>query len=165
MIDYGRKIKKLTFKAPQKSEKWMVSIRFQKGIKKKVKELAEKDYKGRGKQSLLIEDAVKYYLFTLKDIKWADYQRDYDYAELIDDIFEGIHQAPLDTASQVFFSLDTKNKILEVEKKIKLTNPLMNDVRVGIIRKAVSIRLSIGDRAFFDSIMEIDDESAYASTI
>lgn len=36
---------------------------------------AEKDYQGRGKQSLLIEDAVKYYLFTISNLKWTEYER------------------------------------------------------------------------------------------
>ncbi|STX81553.1 Uncharacterised protein [Legionella busanensis] len=151
-----RKSKKLFFQPPQKKEKWLVCIRFPKDIKEKLRQQAEKDYKGRGKQSLLIEDAVNYYLYTLSDIKWADYEKDSDYAELIDDIFEGLNQAPLEGATQVFFSEETKNRILEIEKKIKLTKPLMKDVRTGLIRKAVSIRLSLGDKAFFDSIMNMD---------
>ncbi|MBN9231811.1 MAG: hypothetical protein J0I93_13310 [Legionella sp.] len=147
--------KKLYFKAPQKKEKWLVCIRFPKDIKKKLRTQADKDYTGRGKQSLLIEDAVKYYLHTVSDIKWADHERDLDYIELIDDIQEGLNQAPLEGATQVFFTEETKNKILEIEKKIKLTKPLMKDVRTGLIRKAVSIRLSLGDKAFFDSIMKM----------
>jgi|GEM_PF-2651290 len=152
-----RKSKKLFFQAPKKMEKWLVCIRFPKDIKEKLKHQANIDYKSRGKQSLFIEDAVKYYLFTLKDIKWADYEKDLDYAELIDDIFEGLNQAHLEAATQVFFKEETKNRILEIEKKIKLTNPLIKDVRTGLIRKAVSIRLSLGDKAFFDSIMDIGD--------
>lgn len=31
----------------------------------------------------------------------------------------------------------------------------MKDVRTGLIRKAVSIRLSLGDKSFFDSIMDM----------
>ncbi|CZJ16697.1 TPA: hypothetical protein ACT9A3_002942 [Legionella pneumophila] len=50
-----------------------------------------------------------------------------DYAELIDDIFEGLNQASLEGAAQIFFTEETKNRILEVEKKIKLTKPLMKD--------------------------------------
>ena len=152
-----RKSRKLFFQAPQKKSKWLVCIRFPKDSKDKLKKQAEADYKGRGKQSLLIEDAVKYYLYTLSDIKWAEYEKDPDYAELIDDIYEGLNQAPLEGATQVFFTDETKNKILEIEKKIKLTKPLMKDVRTGLIRKAVSIRLSLGDKAFFDSIMNMDD--------
>jgi hypothetical protein len=152
-----KKSKKLFFQAPQKKEKWMVCIRFLKDIKEKLRKQADKDYKGRGKQSLLIEDSVKYYLYTLSEIKWADYERDSDYAELIDDIYEGLNQAPLEGATQVFFTEETKNKILEIEKKIKLTRPLMNDVRTGLIRKAVSIRLSLGDKRFFDSIMNMEN--------
>ncbi|RUR06972.1 hypothetical protein [Legionella sp. km772] len=151
-----RTTKKLFFQAPQKKEKWLVCIRFPKDIKEKLRQQSEKDYKGRGKQSLLIEDAVKYYLYTLSDIKWGDYERDLDYSELIDDIFEGLNQAPLEGATQVFFTEETKNKILEIEKKIKLTKPLMKDVRTGLIRKAVSIRLSLGDKNFFDSIMKME---------
>lgn len=151
-----RKSKKLFFQAPQKKEKWLVCIRFPKDIKEKLRKQAESDYKGRGKQSLLIEDAVKYYLYTLSDIKWGDYEKDLDYAELIDDIFEGLNQAPLEGATQVFFTEETKNRILEIEKKIKLTKPLMKDVRTGLIRKAVSIRLSLGDKNFFDSIMDME---------
>ena len=149
-----RKIKKLIFSVPEKKEKWMVCIRFPTDIRIKLKAQAEKDYEGRGKQSSLIEDAVNYYLFTCSEIKWADYQRDQDYAELIDDIYEGLNQRPLEGATQVFFSSKIKNKLLELEKKIKLINPLMKDVRTGLIRKAVSIRLSIGDKAFFDSIID-----------
>ncbi|MGC1182642.1 hypothetical protein [Legionella sp.] len=148
-----RKNKKLFFQAPQKQKKWLVCIRFPKDIKEKLKQQAEIDYKGRGKQSLLIEDAVKYYLYTLSDIKWAEYEKDLDYAELIDDIYEGLNQAPLEGATQVFFTEETKNKILEIEKKIKLTTPLMKDARTGLIRKAVSIRISLGDKSFFDSVM------------
>ncbi|HEN5561244.1 TPA: hypothetical protein U6314_003084, partial [Legionella pneumophila] len=147
--------KKLFFQSPQKKEKWLVCIRFPKDIKERLKKQAENDYKGRGKQSLLIEDAVKYYLYTLSDIKWAEYEKDPDYSELIDDIYEGLNQAPLEGATQVFFTDETKNKILEIEKKIKLTKPLMKDVRTGLIRKAVSIRLSLGDKSFFDSIMDM----------
>lgn len=149
----NKKSKKLFFSAPKKKEKWMVCIRFPRDIKEKLKVQAENDYEGRGKQSLLIEDAVKYYLYTLSDIKWADYEKDLDYAELIDDIYEGLHQGPLEGATQVFFSEDIKNKILDIEKKIKLTKPLIKDVRTGLIRKAVSIRVSLGNKAFFDSIM------------
>lgn len=151
--DTKGKMKRLMFKAPEKKEKWMVCIRFPRDIKNKIKIQAEKEYSGRGKQSSLIEDSVKYYLYTLNDIKWGEYEKDLDYAELIDDINEGINQGPLENATQVFFSHETKNKILELETKIKLTSPLLQDVRVGLIRKAVSIRLSIGDKQFFDSIM------------
>lgn len=150
-----KKNKKLFFKTPQKKEKWLVCIRFPKDIKEKLKRQAELDYSGRGKQSILIEDAVKYYLYTLLDIKWGEYEKDSDYAELIDDIYEGLNQAPLESATQVFFTDETKNNILEIEKKIKLTKPLMKDVRTGLIRKAVSIRLSLGDKGFFDSIMNM----------
>ncbi|WP_058533912.1 hypothetical protein [Legionella saoudiensis] len=152
-----RKSKKLFFTSPQKKEKWLVCIRFPKDIKEKLKVQAEKEYSGRGKQSLLIEDAVKYYLYTLAEIKWAEYEKDLDYCELIDDIYEGLNQGPLENATQVFFTEETKNQILELEKKIKLTKPLMKDVRTGLIRKAVSIRLSLGDKAFFDSIMNYSD--------
>ena len=154
-----RKSKKLFFQEPRKKEKWLVCIRFPKDVKEKLRKQAEKDYKGRGKQSLLIEDAVKYYLFTLADIKWADYEKDLDYFELIDDILEGLNQAPLEGATQVFFTEETKNRILEIEKKIKLTKPLMKDVRTGLIRKAVSIRLSLGDKMFFDSIMNMNSNN------
>ena len=150
-----KKSKKLFFQTNPKKAKWLVCIRFPKDIKLKLKSQAEKDYQGRGKQSLLVEDAVKYYLYTLSDIKWTEYEKDYDYAELIDDIHEGLSQAPLEGATQVFFTNETKNKILELEKKIKLTKPLIKDVRTGLIRKAVSIRLSLGDKAFFDSIMSM----------
>lgn len=102
-----------------------------------------------------LKNAVKYYLYSASDIKWADYERDLDYSELIDDIYEGLNQAPLEGATQVFFTDETKNQILEIEKKIKLTKPLMKDVRTGLIRKAVSIRLSLGDKSFFDAIMNM----------
>ena len=152
-IETKRKIKKMIFSAPEKKEKWLVCIRFPTDIRINLKIQAEKEYQGRGKQSALVEDAVKYYLYTCASIKWVDYERDTDYAELIDDIYEGLNQVPLENATQVFFSAETKNKILEIEKKIKLTNPLMKDVRTGLIRKAVSIRLSLGDKAFFDAVM------------
>ena len=148
-----RKVKKLIFSLPDKKDKWMICIRFPTDIRIKLKNQATKDYEGRGKQSLLIEDAIKYYLFTCSGIKWADYQRDQDYVELIDDIYEGLNQRPLEGATQVYLSPDIKEKLLEIEKKIKLINPLMRDVRTGLIRKAVSIRLSIGEKSFFDSIM------------
>ena len=154
-IEIKRKIKKMIFTAPDKKEKWLVCIRFPADIRMKLKAQAEKDYQGRGKRSALIEDAVKYYLYTCSSIKWVDYERDADYAELIDDIYEGLNQGPLESATQVFFSSETKIKILELEKKIKLANPLMNDVRTGLIRKAVSIRLSLGDKSFFDAVMSM----------
>lgn len=155
IIEQKRKITKIKFSAPEKKEKWMVCIRFPTDIKEKLKIQADKDYEGRGKQSALVEDAVKYYLYTCEDIKWADYEKDTDYAELIDDIHEGLNQSPLENATQVFFSNEVKNKILELEKKIKLINPVMKDVRTGLIRKAVSIRLSLGDKSFFDSVMNM----------
>lgn len=156
MTEEKKKIRKLKFTAAETKEKWMVCIRFPTDIKSKLKVQADKDYSGRGKQSALVEDAVKYYLYTCAKIKWADFERDMDYAELIDDIYEGINQGPLENSTQVFFSQGTKTKILEMEKKIKLANPLMKDVRTGLIRKAVSIRLSIGDKSFFDSVMNMD---------
>ena len=149
----GRKIKKIIFSVPEKKDKWMINIRFPTDIRMKLKMQATKDYDGRGKQSLLVEDAINYYLFTCSDIKWADYQRDQDYAELIDDIYEGLNQRPLEGATQVFLSQRTKDKLLDLEKKIKLIDPIMKDVRTGLIRKAVSIRLSLGDKSFFDSVM------------
>ena len=152
-----KKTKKLYFNSPPKEEKWMVCVRFPEDVKVRLREQATKDYTGRGKQSLLVDDAVKYYLFTQSDIKWAEYERDTDYAELIDDIYEGLSQGPLCNATQVFFSAETKGNILELEKKIKLTNPTIKDVRTGLIRKAVSMRLSIGDKSFFDSIMQNKD--------
>lgn len=155
-IEAKRKVKKIIFSLPEKKEKWLVCIRFPSDVRKKLKEQAINDYKGRGKQSSLIEDAVKYYLYTCSKINWANYEKDEDYIELIDDINEGLNQGPLENASQVFFSPETKEAILEIEKKIKLTRPLMKDVRTGMIRKAVSIRLSIGDRKFFDSIMDME---------
>ena len=150
------KSKKLFFATSKKIKKWMVCVRFPIDIKEKLKWQAEKEYTGRGKQSLLIEDAVKYYLFTLSDIKWGEYEKDMDYAELIDDIHEGMNQFPLEGATQIFFSEETKHKILDIEKKIKITAPLIKDVRTGLIRKAVSIRLSLGDKKFFDSIMNLE---------
>ncbi|KTD32182.1 hypothetical protein Lnau_3093 [Legionella nautarum] len=148
-----RKSKKLFFAVPQKKEKWLVCIRFPTDIKEKLRKQADKDYTGKGKQSKLVDDAVNYYIYTLSEIKWGEYEKDPDYAELIDDIYEGLNQEPLEGATQVFFTEETKNKILEIEKKVKLTKPLMKDVRTGLIRKAVSIRLSLGDKMFFDSIM------------
>lgn len=149
------KTKKLYFNPPKKEQKWLVNIRFPLDIREKLKLQSEKDYKGRGKQSLLIEDAVKYYLYTISTIRWAEYEKDADYIELIDDIYEGINQKPLGGATQVFFSNEVKEKIIELEKKIKLTNPLIRDVRTGLIRKAVSIRLTLGDKQFFDSIINM----------
>ena len=151
-----RKVKRIIFKVPEKKQKWLVCVRFPTDIRIKLKEQATKDYEGRGKQSNLIEDAVKYYLYTCEDIKWTDYQKDLNYAELIDDISEGLNQGPLENATQVFFSPAIKDKLLELEKKIKLTNPLLRDVRTGLIRKAVSIRLSLGDKSFFDAVMTMD---------
>ena len=150
-----RKKRKLVFSSPKKDEKWMVCVRFPTDIKVKLKAQSNKDYKGRGKQSSLVNDALKYYIFTCDDINWANYERDSRYAELIDDIHEGLNQKPLENATQVFIEQNIKDSLLEIEKKVKLTSPLMKDVRTGIIRKAVSIRLSIGDKAFFDSIMGI----------
>lgn len=152
-----KKAKKLYFTTPNKKEKWLVCIRFPTDIKDKLKLHAEKDYQGRGKQSQLIEDAVRYYLYTLSDIKWAEHEKDLGYSELIDDIYEGLNQKPLEGATQVFFTESIKEQILEIEKKIKLTKPLIKDVRTGLIRKAVSIRLSVGDKFFFDSLMSIAD--------
>lgn len=148
-----KKTRKLVFKTPEKNDKWMVCVRFPLDLKLKLRVQAEEEYYGRGKQSQLIEDAVKYYLFTISNINWVDHERDLDYAELIDDINEGLNQKPLGNATQVFFSGPVKKEILELEKKIKLTRPMMRDVRTGLIRKAVSIRLSLGDKEFFDSIM------------
>jgi predicted transcriptional regulator len=156
MNDEKKKTKKLYYSPPKQSKKWMVNIRFPLDIRNKLKAQAEKDYSGRGKQSILIEDAVTYYLYTIADLKWADYEKDQDYAELIDDIHEGINQKPLGGATQVFFSETIKDRILDIEKKIKLTNPLIKDVRTGLIRKAVSIRLTLGDKSFFDSIMGME---------
>ncbi|WP_040535439.1 hypothetical protein [Legionella drancourtii] len=153
-----RKIRRIIFKVPEKKDKWMICIRFPSDIRSQLKEQSEKDYEGRGKQSILIEEAIKYYLYTCSEIKWADYQKDLDYAELIDDINEGLNQRDLGNATQVFISHETKIRLLELEKKIKLTAPLMKDVRTGLIRKAVSIRLSLGGKEFFESVMSIGQD-------
>lgn len=137
----------------------MICVRFPSDVRIQLKEQSEKDYEGRGKQSILIEEAIKYYLYTCSDIKWADYQKDLDYAELIDDINEGLNQRDLGNATQVFLSHDTKVKLLELEKKIKLADPEMKDVRTGLIRKAVSIRLSLGGKEFFESVMSMGKDS------
>lgn len=94
---------------------WLVCIRFPKDVKEKnfVNKL-----KSIIREEESNEDAVKYYLYTLSDIKWSDYEKDLDYAELIDDIFEGLNQPPLEGAAQIFFTEETKNRILEVEKKL-----------------------------------------------
>ena len=143
-FDVRRKVKKIIFKAREKKDKWLVCIRFPTDIRLKLKEQANKDYEGQGKQSALVEDSVKYYLYTCADIKWTDYQKDLDYAELIDDINEGLNQGPLENATQVFFSQETKTRILELETKIKLTNPLMNDVRTGLIKKSCFYKTESG---------------------
>lgn len=156
MQEKKRKVKKLIFSSPEKNDKWLVCIRFPTDIRTKLKKQAEKDYSGRGKQSALVEDAVIYYLYTCSSINWGNYEKDLNYAELIDDVYEGLNQSPLENATQVFFTEKTKQKILEIEKKIKLINPLIKDVRTGLIRKAVSIRLSIGDKNFFDSVMKME---------
>lgn len=156
MSELKKKTKKLFYVKHKKIDKWLVCVRFPTDIKKKLKMQADKDYGGRSKQSSLIEDAIKYYLFTISNIKWADYDKDLDYAELVDDIHEGLSQRPLEGATQIFLSNETKIKVLELEKKLKLANPLIKDVRTGLIRKAVSIRLSLGDKSFFDSIINMD---------
>ena len=150
------KKKRIIFHKPKKEEKWMVSIRLPLDMKEKLKQQCERDYSGRSKQSKLVEAAVNYYLYTFSNINWGEYQKDLEYAELIDDIREGIHQDNLGQPTQVFFSEEIKFKILELEKKVKITTPLLKDVRTGLIRKALSIRLSLGSKDFFDSIMKLD---------
>ena len=124
-----RKIKKIVFSAPEKKEKWLVCIRFPTDIRIKLKIQSEKDYEGRGKQSSLIEDSVKYYLYTCSDINWANYQKDTDYAELIDDIYEGLNQSPLENATQAFFTQETKNKMSESHKNMKFSEDHKEKIR------------------------------------
>ncbi len=150
----NRKIKKIVFKSVQKIGKHRVCVRLPEETKVKLKERASGEYSGRSKQSRMVEDAIKYYLFTKKDINWQEYQRDNDYAELVDDITEGLNQKNLSGANQIFLSDEILRSLAELEMRVRLTKPLMQDVRTGIIRKAVSIRLSAGDKEWFDSIME-----------
>lgn len=91
--------------------------RFPSDIRNKLKNQVKNDYKGRGKQSSLVEDAVKYYLYTTSNINWANYEKDRDYIELIDDINEGLGQGPLGNASQVFFHQKPKRQYWRLRKK------------------------------------------------
>lgn len=148
-----RRIKKITFSSKKRSEKQRICIRLPIDIRAELKERSNNDYKGRGKQSLLVEDAILYYLFCSKSINWEDYQRDSDYAELIDDINEGLNQKNLGEPTQIFLSKETVDKLTELETKILLSKPTMRDARTGLIRKAISIRLNIS-KEFFDGIMK-----------
>ena len=148
-----RKIKKIIFKPKEKVEKQRVCIRFPKDIKLKLKERGDKDYSGRGKQSRFVEDAIKYYLFTTESINWQDFERDSDYGELIDDINEGLYQSNLGEPTQVFLTSETIDELTKLETRVILSKPTLRDARTGLIRKAVSIRLSIDSKSFFDSII------------
>lgn len=147
------RIKKIVFKPKQDEEKKRICIRFPKDIKSKLKQRSDSDYQGRGKQSRFVEDAIKYYLFCTESINWQDYERDSDYAELIDDINEGLNQSNLAGATQVFISSEAIEQLTKLETRIILSKPTLRDARTGLIRKAVSIRLSIDSKQFFDEIM------------
>lgn len=149
-----KKIRKIVFKPIEKLSKHRVCIRLPEEIKLKLKSRSAEEYSGRSKQSRMVEEAIKYYIFTKKDINWQEYQRDNDYAELVDDIIEGLNQKDLSGANQIFLSNIVLRDLAELEMRVRLTRPLMNDVRTGIIRKAISIRLSAGDKEWFDSIMK-----------
>lgn len=153
----SRKIKKIVFKPIEKLGKHRVCVRLPEETKRQLKTRASEEYPGRSKQSRMVEDAIKYYIFSKKDINWQEYQRDNDYAELVDDIIEGLNQKNLSGANQIFLSDSILRDLAELEMRVRLTKPLMNDVRTGIIRKAISIRLSAGDKEWFDSIMRDAD--------
>lgn len=138
----------------EKIDKKRICVRFPKDIKLKLKKRAEKEYSGRSKQSELIEDAINYYIFSMKDINWAEYEKSNDYIELIDDIQEGLNQKNLVDATQFFITHATLKKLVELEGRVFLTKPTLTDIRAGIVRKAVAIRLSIDSKEFFDSLME-----------
>ena len=138
----------------EKIEKKRICVRFPKDIKLKLKKRAEKEYLGRSKQSLLIEDALNYYMYSMEDINWAEYEKSNDYIELIDDIQEGLNQKNLAGATQFFITHTTLKKLVELEGRILLTKPTMTDIRAGLVRKAVAIRLSIDSKEFFDSLMK-----------
>lgn len=140
----------------EKVEKKRICVRFPKDIKLKLKKRAEKEYTGRSKQSLLIEDALNYYMYTMQDINWAEYEKSNDYLELMDDIQEGLNQQNLVGATQFFITPTTLTKLVELERRVLMTKPTMTDIRAGIVRKAVTIRLSIDSKDFFDSLMEGD---------
>lgn len=143
---------------PQKNkvkiEKKRICVRFPKDLKLKMKKRAEKEYMGRSKQSLLIEDALNYYIYSMKDINWAEYERSNDYIELIDDIQEGLNQKNLAEPTQFFITHTTLKNLVVLEGRILLTRPTMTDIRAGLVRKAVAIRLSIDSKEFFDSLMK-----------
>ena len=82
-----------------------------------------------------------------------DYSFYFD-AELVDDIIEGLNQKDLSGANQIVLSNIVLRDLAELEMRVRLTRPLMNDVRTGIIRKAISIRLIAGDKEWFDSIVK-----------
>lgn len=139
-----------------KVEKKRICVRFPKDIKVKLKKRAEKEYSGRSKQSLLIEDALNYYMYTMQDINWAEYEKSNDYLELMDDIQEGLNQPNLAGATQFFITHATLKKLVELERRVLMTKPTMTDIRAGLVRKAVAIRLSIDSKEFFDSLMKGD---------
>tara|TARA_B110000908_G_C9931038_1_gene303943 strand:+ start:144 stop:608 length:465 start_codon:yes stop_codon:yes gene_type:complete len=152
-----KKMKKIVFKAKVKAEKQRICIRFPEDTKLKLKERAEKDYKGRGKQSELVEDAIKYFLYCAQSVNWQNYEKDTDYLELIDDISEGLNQSNLGSPTQVFLTTETVEKLTQLETRVILSKPSLRDSRTGLIRKAVSIRLSIESKGFFDNLMSLDE--------
>lgn len=151
-----RKPKKIVFKTKEVVEKQRICVRFTKDMKELFSARANKDYVGRGKQSQLAEDAINYYLFCQNSINWTEYERDNDYLELIDDIHEGLNYKNLGPATQIFISPETYEKLTRLETRVIMSKPELRDARTGIIRKAISIRLSIENKAFFDDVMAME---------
>jgi hypothetical protein len=149
-----RRIKKIIFEPKKKPpEKQVISIRFTDKIKKLLKDRANIDYSGRGKISSLVNDALRYYLFCAESINWGMYEKDADYIELLDDINEGVNQKDLIEPTKIFVEQAVYESLVKLENRLRLTEPNLRDVRAGLIRKAVSIRLSIESKAFFDNVM------------
>lgn len=152
----------LYFKRPTKlsnsNEKWKHSIRLPVNLLERMREVAKKEYKGNSKISQFAEEALRNYLAReqVTDIDWDDPMHDLWYSELVSDIKAGSRMGTLAGPTKLFFSQHTRQKLIDLEIKLKVANPLLDNVRSNTIRRACFKWLH-AERALLNDISVIEE--------
>jgi hypothetical protein len=137
--------------------KHKVSIKFPSGLWEKMREMANELYKGRGKISQLVNDALEHFLNNLEieSIDWDDPDSNDKYIELVTQIRLGAQIKNLNpNAVQVFIKDSTMNKLIDVDASIRGSKRLMQiHIRPALIRRAASQWMHV-DKAFLDSLKQ-----------
>lgn len=152
----------LYFKRPVKlantAEKWKHSIRLPVSLLTRMREVAKKEYTGNGRISQFAEEALRNYLTReqVTDIDWDDPMHDLWYSELVSDIKAGSRMGELAGPTKLFFSHNTRLKLSDLEVKLKVANPMLDNVRSNTIRRAC-FKWLYAERELLNEISEIEE--------